>query len=132
MAEVGRARAAEPRATILVVDDEELVRNIARATLERSGYRVLLAANGEDALRIFAENRAQVSLIVLDMHMPRENGVDVLRRLRGLDARSPVLVTSGWGETEVAHRFHGLDIAGVLEKPFSARTLVARVRELCP
>ena|SRR6478672_1616124 len=130
-----RARAAhdvEPRATILVVDDEELVRNVARISLERGGYKVLLANSGEDAVRVFSENQAQLSLIVLDMHMPGVNGVDVLRRVRAVDPNVRVLVTSGWSGIEVAHRFHGLDIAGVLEKPFSAGTLVERVRALCP
>jgi two-component system, cell cycle sensor histidine kinase and response regulator CckA len=125
------AAGAQARATILVVDDEELVRNVARVTLERSGYKVLLARDGDEAIGVFAANQAQVSLIVLDMHMPRVNGVEVLRRLRGLDAKAPVLVTSGWSETEVTHRFHGLEIAGILEKPFTARALVERVRELC-
>src|SRR5690242_20415065 len=121
------AAGPQPRATILVVDDEELVRNIARVTLERSGYQVLLARNGDEAIHLFAGNQAQVSLIVLDMQMPFENGAEVLRRLRGLDAKAPVLVTSGWSEAEVADRFRGLKIDGVLEKPFSARTLVEHV-----
>ena len=132
MADIAFAPGLEPRGTILVVDDEEMVRNLARVTLERSGYRVLAAANGEDAIRVFTENQARLSLLLLDMHMPDVSGVDLLRRLRVLDAEIPVLVTSGWTEGEVMHRFAGLGIAGVLEKPFTTRTLIERVRQLCP
>lgn len=123
---------AEARGTILVVDDEELVRQVAQTACQRFGFEVLAAGGGEEALRLLRENAGRVSLILLDMNMPAMSGIEALRRLRAEGIQVPVLISSGFSELEVMDRFHGLDIAGVIEKPFTARKLVDRICELLP
>lgn len=119
----------EPRATILVVEDEEMVRNVARASLEHGGFRVLPAADGDEALRLFAQHSTEISLVLLDLDMPGLSGVQLLRILRRQGLQAPVLVSSGFSELEVARRFQGLAVAGVIEKPFRVDQLIRRVRD---
>ena len=120
------------RGTILIVDDEPMVRNVARLTLERDGYDVLLAGDGEEAVNLFSACAGRVSLVLLDMSMPDMNGAEILSRLRRRDAHVPVLVTSGFGESEVEDRFRKQEICGFLAKPFTARQLVEKVHQLVP
>jgi CheY-like chemotaxis protein len=120
------------RGTILVVDDEPVVRDIASVALSRRGFVVLAAASGEEALQYYSANAGSVSLILLDMNMPGLGGLEMLRHLRAAGAAVPVLVFSGFTESEVAERFEGLAIAGVIEKPFTPGRLADRVLELLP
>jgi len=80
----------------MVVDDEELVRQMTRRMLERDGYAVITAADGPSALRQFEENGDTVDLVLLDMSMPGMTGDQVLSRLREMDPRVPVVISSGY------------------------------------
>ncbi len=84
---------------VLIVDDDAPVRNLARQILERQGYEVREAANGPDGLAIFT--RENVQLILLDLQMPEMNGVEFLTHLRGLDAHVPVILITGYPESQL-------------------------------
>ncbi|HPS69877.1 MAG TPA: histidine kinase N-terminal 7TM domain-containing protein [Candidatus Cryosericum sp.] len=90
-------RRPEPgQKSVMVVDDEELVRQMTRRMLERDGYAVITAADGPSALRQFEENGDTVDLVLLDMSMPGMTGDQVLSRLREMDPRVPVVISSGY------------------------------------
>jgi len=115
---------------ILVVDDEESVRNVLSRVLQRAGYKVLTAADGQEALIIFAREVERVSAVVLDLTMPRLDGVEVMRLLRRLSPDVRVLLMSGYSDAEVKKRFAGEHIAGFLQKPFQNKELTTRVAAL--
>ena len=111
--------------TILVVDDEEVVRKVARSSLERYGYTVLLANNGREALEIYRGLYYSVSIVILDLTMPRMSGEETLANLIAINPRAKILLISGFDETETLGRFAGKGLAGFLQKPFSAAELGA-------
>jgi PAS domain S-box-containing protein len=122
-----RKSAPAGKAGILVIDDEEVVRTTTKAVLERGGFRVLLAEDGNTGLDMLRNRRGEVDLVLLDMSMPGKSGIQVLREIRLFDSTIPVLVASGYSEDQVAKRFEGSRISGILQKPFSSERLVESV-----
>jgi PAS domain S-box-containing protein len=125
--ESGRSHAGE---TILVVDDEESVREVARASLEERGFEVLTASDGATALTLFEARSDEVDAVLLDITMPGLSGEDTLDALKRLKADVRVLLTSGHGEQEVARKFGRRGLAGFVQKPFRADELAHRIEEL--
>jgi signal transduction histidine kinase/CheY-like chemotaxis protein len=127
------APAAVPRAAggglVLFVDDEPILRAFASLALQRGGFEVLLAADGEEALRLFRQRRAEVALVVLDLTMPRLGGVETLQELRRLDPGVKVLLSSGYSEAEPGPP-PGENGDTFLPKPYRPQELLARVRGL--
>ncbi|MCC7491689.1 MAG: response regulator [Fimbriimonadaceae bacterium] len=124
------AAACGGNATILVVDDEEAVRSVVSRSLEQFGYRVLLAVDGVEGVRLFAERQAEIDLVVMDMTMPRLDGAEACRQLRAIRADVPVVLSSGHHESEALQRFEGLAVAGFLQKPYGPKRLLEKVREV--
>ncbi len=118
--------AAPAEGTILVVDDEEVVRRMAKTALKRIGYRVLTAVNGSEGLRLYRETAGAVDAVLLDMTMPVMGGEETLRRMLEINPGVPVLATSGFDENEAKSRF-GAGIAGFIQKPFTAAQLGAKI-----
>jgi len=112
------------RGTILVVDDEPLLRKVAAKLLQKLGYQVLEAADGESAVAIFREKGAQIDLVLLDMIMPGMDGHQTLERLRALNPSVPVLMCSGYSEAEAPHLPAGVSF---LPKPYPLETLSQQV-----
>jgi PAS domain S-box-containing protein len=112
-------KAIPGNATILVVDDEAVVRKTARIALEKLGYEVLVASNGVEAVNTFEKHQDRIALIVLDMTMPLVNGEEILPRLRGIRQRVKILASSGYNEHEFENRF-GERLDGFLHKPYTA------------
>jgi two-component system cell cycle sensor histidine kinase/response regulator CckA len=108
------------RGKVLVVDDNPDIRRLARMFLENAGYTVVMAADGVEGLRFYQENQSSIMLLLTDITMPNMNGLELARRILGIDSRLPVLVMSGnaWG----AH--HGLES---IAKPFRPAELLDRV-----
>lgn len=116
--------------TVLVVDDEPMVRSLARRALEQHGYSVLEAEDGEAALRVLSSAAgARVKLAVLDVVMPRMDGRELGERLRLEHPRLQVLYISGHTGDELARRLMLDASVPVLQKPFPPDTLVERVQE---
>ncbi|MDQ6678602.1 MAG: PAS domain S-box protein [Acidobacteriota bacterium] len=117
------------RETVLVIDDEAMVRRIAKAALETAGFTAIAVAGGEQGLEYIRQNH-DISLVLLDMSMPEMSGRQVLEALKPIRPMLPVVICSGYSEDEIYHRFSGLDIAGVLLKPFTTTRLAAKVRSV--
>jgi CheY-like chemotaxis protein len=116
--------------TVLVADDEEIVRDVAQQTLEQAGYRVLTAADGAEGVRTFVEHKDEISLVLLDMTMPGLGGEESFRALRDLRADIRVLLSSGYDEHEVTSRFESPAPDGFIQKPYRPADLVAKIRDL--
>jgi CheY-like chemotaxis protein len=108
---------------LLLADDEDTVRLLAKLALEKAGYEVVTANDGRAAVELF-RNTPDVAAVVLDLTMPRLGGLDALDELRRLDPHLRVLLVSGHSEHELAGR-HGA--AGFLQKPYTPTELVAAV-----
>ncbi len=106
--------------SILVVDDDDGVRAVARSLLQRQGFQVLSATNGREALEMYAEHRDQVRAILLDLTMPIMGGEETLRRLRAADPLVRVVIMSGYSDVDVEGTFSGAGLSGFLQKPFRA------------
>ena len=116
--------------TILLVEDEDGVRELIREILVGNGYTVLVAANGDDALGISERNAGEIQLTITDVVMPKMSGRDVAARLLSQRPMMKVLFMSGYTSDSVVH--HGVLDEGIsfLEKPFTPSSLARKVREV--
>ncbi len=114
-------------AAILVVEDERAVRLIVRETLVRSGYHVLVAEDGMQALAVARAHRGPIDLLLTDVVMPGMSGRELAEALAQERPDTRVLFTSGYTEDEVLHRGVSADTVAFLAKPFTPESLVARV-----
>jgi PAS domain S-box-containing protein len=119
--------ASQPGATVLFVDDEEDIREMAEQILTGAGYRVLLAGNGAEAVERYAAARREVSCVVLDLTMPRLDGVETVEALEHIDPDVRVIVSSGFDGRDVAARLDRPPVVGFLKKPYPLATLIAAV-----
>jgi PAS domain S-box-containing protein len=117
------------RETILVAEDEPMVRSLAVRILERGGYRVLAASDGEEALRVFKENSRDISLTLLDAIMPTLTGHEVYRHIKAEYPGARVLFASGYDSETARSGFIFQERLRLIEKPFDADTLLRAVRE---
>ncbi len=104
---------------ILIVDDEEVIRALGRGILEHLGYRVLLAADGQEGVELYREHVGEVDLVLLDVVMPRMDGRSCLDALRQIDPAVKVLVTSGFTREQTALEFERAGALGFVKKPFN-------------
>ena len=124
--------------TVLVIDDEESVRQVARAALRKAGFEVLVAASGREGVERFKSQAGRISAVLLDMTMPDLSGEEVFRRLREVRADVPVILSSGYNEQDAIRRFTGVAdaapaageqaLAGFIQKPYLPGDLVAKMR----
>ena len=120
---------ADEANTVLFVDDEEIIRKIGTQILEKQGFRVLTACDGIEALEIYHKSSDTIKCVILDLVMPRMDGMQTFRQLRRRSPELGIILTTGYGEEEIRKRFGGLNLQGLLRKPFSAGYLVKMVRE---
>lgn len=115
--------------TVLVVDDEESVRNTSARILKSHGYNVLLAGNGQEAIDAVTVH-SEIAAVVLDLAMPIVPGDQAAPRLRSLRPDLPILLSSGYPEAEATRRFAAHGITAFLQKPYVASTLLDKVANL--
>ncbi|MCP4872766.1 MAG: response regulator [Proteobacteria bacterium] len=115
---------------VLVADDQETVRDVARAVLERAGYRTLLAVDGQEAIETFDAYCGVIDVAVIDLTMPRASGEEVFRHIRSVRPGLPVLLTSGYNEQDATSSFVGKGLAGFLQKPWRAWALLDKLEEV--
>ena len=125
-----RAGTAPHPEIILVVDDEEAVRNVAYRVLNRAGFTVLTAADGMEGVESVHQHRADIALVLLDMQMPRLDGEHAMRAMRALEPTLPILFTSGFSGEAVGSGLLADRRVGFLAKPFRNHELIAAVRAL--
>jgi two-component system CheB/CheR fusion protein len=111
----------------LVIDDEKVVLNIAEHVLSRNGMKVLTADNGRTGVELLREHGGLISVIILDLQMPVMGGEEALPLLREINPDIPVILSSGFDESDVSRRFSTVKPAGFLQKPFTAQRLESAV-----
>lgn len=121
---------AQGKETVLLVEDEESVRNLARAALEGLGYTVLAAPDGEEATRLVAERGLPLDLLITDVVMPKMSGPDLAKELRKRQPDLKVLFISGYPEKGFTDEGELANNMAFLGKPFTANDLALKVREL--
>ncbi len=119
--------ALEEKATVLVVDDEPSVLEVAADLLAAAGYEVLTAGSGHEALAVFRSRPEEVDAVLLDLLMPEMRGDEVVRELRALRSDVPILLSSGYDEAEVRARLAGMSVDGFIHKPYEFRDLADAV-----
>ena len=115
---------------ILVVDDEENIREITQATLEKFGYQVLTATEGTDGLAIYAQRARDISVVLTDIAMPYMDGVAMIRALQKLNPQVKTIAMSGLMNPEHTAELGDLQVKSVLSKPFTAEGLLVAVRDM--
>jgi len=111
---------------ILICEDEQQVRTLAQMILEEAGYRVLAAADGEEGIQIYDQRKEAISLVILDVIMPKKSGRQVFRYIRSLDTELPIIFTTGYSQEMLGQEFGHI----VVQKPYNEESLLAKVREM--
>jgi PAS domain S-box-containing protein len=127
---VSRGPSIRGGGTILVADDEEGVREVAREMLERQGFRVIAVEDGREAVRVFRAVSKEIDAVLLDVSMPHLGGGEALREMRELRSDVKAILCSGYMEGRARELCDGPGRASFLRKPFDSETLVGALREL--
>ena len=115
--------------TILLIDDEEIIREIGERVLTEKGYKVILASDARQAIKLYQEKRQEIDLVILDMIMPEANGREIYRKLKRINPSLKVLLSSGYtqeGEVQETIDEGALDF---IQKPYLPAALLRKVRE---
>ena len=115
--------------TILIVDDEARMRKLIKDFLTKNDYKTLEAGDGEEAIDVFEENKNKISLILLDVMMPKLDGWSVLRKIR-TESGVPVIMLTARGEEQDELFGFELGVDEYISKPFSPKILVARIEAI--
>ncbi len=116
--------------TVLVVDDDETARTVSKRILESGGFSTLVACDGLDALDVFEKHQSEIVGVLLDMTMPRMDGVKTFQRLKQIDSDVTVILTSGYNEQEATSRFAGKGLAGFIQKPYQSDALLQLMHQM--
>ena len=114
---------------ILLADDEEMVRNVAKAMLDHLNFDVIIANDGQQALELFLTYQNELSLVILDISMPGMNGYECLEQIRK-SSDLPALIASGYGSAISEEEIQENGFQGVLPKPFTLDVLEETIRSL--
>jgi two-component system, cell cycle sensor histidine kinase and response regulator CckA len=126
--EAPRAESHGKNGTVLVVDDEEIVRRTATSLLEQHGYAVVSAENGKVAVDLFRKLADDIDVVLLDMTMPVMDGEETLRELQAIRRDAKVILSSGYNEAEAVRRFTGGGLAGFIQKPYTSTLLADKIK----
>jgi PAS domain S-box-containing protein len=115
--------------TILLVEDDGMIRELCAELLNSFGYRVISAGNGKEALEIFQKDKDRISLILLDLIMPVMDGWQCLAKILRIDPNAKVIIASGYLESGIAKGMQAKGAMGFVQKPFDMRQLLTTIRK---
>jgi DNA-binding response OmpR family regulator len=118
------------RGTVLVVDDDEGVRELVAETLQRAGLTVLLTGDGREAVELFRRQADEIQLVILDRTMPNIDGEQAFDEIRRIRSDTPIILVSGYSEERAAWHFIDRGLDAFLHKPFEPMALLERVRRI--
>jgi CheY-like chemotaxis protein len=116
--------------SVLLVDDEDMVRSVIRGMIEGLGYQVSVAGTQEEAIEQLRSRRGMIQLVILDMIMPGSSGSEVFESLKRIDPDVKVLLSSGYSLDGEAKKIMDRGCDGFIQKPFTIRAVSAKVREV--
>ena len=117
-------------ATILLVDDEELIIDVGQAILEKLGYRVVVSRGGQEAIQMITDRGAEINLVILDMIMPGMDGSTTFDRIREIEPGIPVLLSSGYAINGNADKIVRRGCNGFIQKPYNISELSQKIRKV--
>ncbi len=120
------------KGTVLLAEDEETLRALGGQILKRLGLEVITASDGREAVELFRKHRKKIDLVLLDLTMPRLDGGEALEEIRKIDPSARVVIASGYSEADLAERFAGRNLTGILQKPYSLGRLRGLLSRLLP
>ncbi len=115
---------------ILVAEDEENIRQMTRLFLQDLGFDVILAVDGEDCIRLYDANQALIDLVILDLIMPKKNGIECLRHINRVNESQKVIVFSGYYDNEIRGQLEHLKYDGFIKKPFTRIDLISKIEAI--
>jgi DNA-binding response OmpR family regulator len=115
--------------TLLVVEDEEMLCELLRNTLEAAGYTVLSASDGEQAVSMYESLADDIALVITDIGLPRMSGHEVFRRLRAMKPQARVIIATGYIEPDAKSNLLALGAKHILQKPYLPEEVLRSVRE---
>jgi PAS domain S-box-containing protein len=122
------AKKLEGSGSVLVVDDESCVRNLAQAALKKYGYSVLVAEDAVSAMEILRQARQPIAVVLLDLSMPGMNAQQAVERIQSGWPETRIVLSSGYDEEEVLGRFRETQLAGFLQKPYTPAQLAEKIQ----
>jgi PAS domain S-box-containing protein len=125
----GRHAIQYGQGTVLLVDDEAMIIEVAQTMLDKLGYRVLTAGSGKEALDLYEKQREEIDLVILDMIMPGMGGGKTFDRLKAIDGNVRILLSSGYSINGQAQEILDRGCSGFIQKPFAMEELSRKVRE---
>ncbi|MFP4033471.1 MAG: response regulator, partial [Desulfococcaceae bacterium] len=132
VAESAEESRASDRGVVLVVDDDEAVRVLGEKMVARLGFRTRTARDGLEALEIFRAHDDDIAAVLLDLSMPRMDGVRAAEALREMRPELPILLSSGFSQKEAVRRLNPADISGFIQKPYRMSALREAFARLLP
>lgn len=115
---------------ILVIDDERNIRELIEEILSESGYQVVMAINGQDGIDLFKKERGQFDLVILDIIMPELDGKDCYYKIKEINPRIKVLLTSGYSKSNVKDELLRNGVDAYVRKPFNVDVLLMAVKRM--
>ncbi|MDX8396202.1 MAG: PAS domain S-box protein [Mariprofundaceae bacterium] len=112
---------------VLIVDDEEAIREMCVDILTDENLPILTACDGEEAVSIFREQHENIALVILDMTMPKMDGVEAARNMFEISPTTKVIISSGYSEDDISKQFEGKNIFGFVQKPYAPDALIKKV-----
>ena len=125
---IGIARAGDGKKTILLVDDDDHVRDLGERILKRAGYEVLTAGNGKEALQLYKREGGAIALVILDLVMPEMGGKECLDELLKIDPEAKVIISTGASGDDDLVEVVKCDAKGLVNKPYEISQLLHAVQ----
>ncbi|MFN3396817.1 MAG: response regulator, partial [Thermodesulfovibrionales bacterium] len=114
---------------ILLVDDEEMIRDVGRSIIESLGYRVITASNGKEAVEIYKDKGKEISLIIMDMVMPVMDGMTAFREIKRINPNAKVIISSGYSADKM-DILEKEGFAGLINKPYRLSDVAETIRKV--
>ena len=118
------------KGTILIVDDEEVVRSTCASMVERLGFKAITANDGEEGLRVFKDHIDEIVCVVLDLTMPKIDGQNAFNKLRKINPNIKIILSSGYNKQEATQTFIGKGLSGFIQKPYQVERLKAELENI--
>jgi len=116
--------------TILVVEDEEMLQGFVRQLLEKNGYTVITAGNGEQAIDIYQQKMKQIALVLMDLGLPKLSGDEVYQKIKALDPTANIIIASGYIDPNVKSELSQAGVREYIQKPYSPIEILKKIREV--
>ncbi|MBW1917983.1 MAG: response regulator [Deltaproteobacteria bacterium] len=124
-----RVQMTDQQVTVLLVDDDPQILKLGQELLEHLGYQVLVAADGDQAVNLYESKNPVVDLVILDYLLPRRDGGQILRQIRGLDPQAKVILASGFFEQRDIDQLEAAGASGLINKPYRVKELDAQIKK---